>query len=279
MKADWETPQGRAAALEGFAGQGGSRLAIAHMYHQWTDEFPSPTQVAFQSAGRLQLISWSGTDTRSVTSGVYDQLIRARAEAIRDYGHPVLLRWRWEMDRPNLAAKIHSPADYVAAWKHIRAIFAATGTRNAGFVWCPHVQGFVDSKRQGAAYYPGDDQVDWLCADAYSEEGFAGFGEQMDAFMAFARTRPRPVLVGEFGVTGDGTDAQRAAWLREVREYVKRQPQIKGLVYFSEKMARPPHYDTTLAAGSQAAAAWRELATDPHFGAPPPTAGASPPAG
>lgn len=94
------------------------------------------------------------------------------------------------MDRPNLTQSVHSPEDYVAAWKRIRGIFTEVGATNAGFVWCPHVQGFVDEKRNAAAYYPGDDQVDWLCTDVYPGKEFDGFAEQMDTFMAFAAKHP-----------------------------------------------------------------------------------------
>jgi len=268
-KTDWQTPSGRVAALDGFARQTGAELAIAHMFHDWSDDFPGPTQQAFHSMGKLQLISWSGTDTRSIASGVYDPIIRQRAEQVRSFGLPVLLRWRWEMDRPNLAASIHSPGDYVAAWKHIRNIFTEVGATNAAWVWCPHVLGFVEADRNAAAYYPGDDQVDWLCTDVYPGKEFDGFATQMDAFMAFARQHPRPVMLGEFGGTSEGGPGQRAAWLREVREYVKLHPQIKAAVYFAQKQEKPA-YDSTFNDDPEGLAAFKELTADPYFAAPLP---------
>ena len=39
------------------------------------------------------------------------------------------------------------------------------GATNVGWVWCPLATGFTDGRAQ--KYYPGDDQVDWLCADVY----------------------------------------------------------------------------------------------------------------
>jgi hypothetical protein len=265
VKPDWQTPTGRAAALEEFGQQTGAKLTIAHMFHEWQDDFPGPTQQAFQANGKLQMISWAGTDTRSIASGVYDPLIRQRAQEIKDFGSPLLLRWRWEMDRPNLQASVHGPGDYIAAWKHIRAIFTEVGTTNAGFVWCPHVQGFVESDRDAAAYYPGDDQVDWLCTDVYAGREFQGFGEQMDKFMAFAHQHRRPIVIGEFGVTNPGEPGQRGAWLREAHRYAKAHSQIKAMVYFAAKQNKKPVYDTTFAADPEGLAAFRELAHDPLF--------------
>ncbi|MEO3776767.1 glycosyl hydrolase [Micromonospora sp. B11E3] len=270
VKPGWQTPTGRVDALAAFAEQTGGKITLAHMFHEWEDDFPGPTEHAFQASGRLQMISWSGADTRSIRNGVYDQLIRQRAERIKQFGVPLLLRWRWEMDRPNLAQSVHSPEDYVAAWKRIRGIFTEVGATNAAFVWCPHVQGFVDSTRDAAAYYPGDDQVDWLCTDVYPGREFEGFAAQMDTFMAFAAQRPRPVVIGEFGVTTEGAPGQRGAWLREAGEYVKRHPRIKAVVYFAAKQTRKPAYDSTFDADPEGLAAFRELAADPWFAAPPP---------
>lgn len=269
VKPDWQTPEGRVEALAAFAAQTQGNVTLAHMFHEWEDDFPGPTEHAFQAAGKLQMISWSGADTRSIRDGVYDQVIRQRAEKIKQFGVPLLLRWRWEMDRPNLRQSIHSPEDYVAAWKRIRGIFTEVGATNAGFVWCPHVQGFVDSSRDAAAYYPGDDQVDWLCTDVYPGKGFEGFAPQMDKFMAFAAQHPRPIVIGEFGVTYPGSPGQRGAWLREAGAYIKRHPQIKAVVYFAAKQTKPA-YDSTFNDDPDGLAAFRELTADPWFSAPPP---------
>jgi hypothetical protein len=37
--------------------------------------------------------------------------------------------------------------------------------QNAAWVWCPTANGFADG--QAAAFYPGNNEVDWICADAY----------------------------------------------------------------------------------------------------------------
>jgi hypothetical protein len=271
VMANWQTPVGRGEAFDAFEAQVGAQLPIAHMFHEWTDDFPGPTEAELARRSQLLLLSWAGTDTRSITSGSYDGLIRERAKDIKALGTPVLLRFRWEMDRPNLAASVHSPADYIAAWKHTRAIFNEVGVTNAGWVWCPHVQGFIQPERDAAAYYPGDDQVEWLCTDVYDGTEMDGFAAQMNAFMAFAQKHPKPIIIGEFGTVHEGGGARRAAWLREVRTYTKAYPQIKALVYFAEKMNRRPFYDTTLADDPEALKAFTELASDPYFAPPAPS--------
>ncbi|MDZ5446314.1 glycosyl hydrolase [Micromonospora sp. 4G57] len=270
VKPQWHNATGRAAALDEFNRAAGGKLTMAHMFHQWNESFPGATEQAFQAMGKLQMISWQGTDTRSTVSGTYDSLIRQRAEDVKAFGLPVLLRYRWEMDRPNLAASIHSPEDYVAAWKHIRAIFTEVGVTNAGWVWCPHADGFAEDERAAEAYYPGDDQVDWLCADVYPGPEWASFSNRMDHFMAFAQQHPRPVVIGEYGLTQEGRPGQRAEWLREVGPYLKKHPQIKAALYFAAKQTTKPLYDSTFGNDPESAAVFREMATDPYFSPPPP---------
>ncbi|MFI2708547.1 glycoside hydrolase family 26 protein [Micromonospora sp. NPDC018662] len=275
VKPEFHNATGRVAAWDDFNRAAGGQLAIAHMFHEWNEPFPGGTERAFQAQGKLQMISWQGTDTRSTVSGVYDNLIRQRAQDVKAFGVPVLLRYRWEMDRPNLAASMHSPEDYVAAWKHVRAIFTEVGVTNAAWTWCPHADGFAEPERRAADYYPGDDQVDWLCTDVYPSPEWNSFSNRMDHFMAFAKKHPRPVVIGEFGLTQDGRPGQRAEWLREVGPYLKKHPQIKAVIYFAARQTEKPLYDSTFGKDPESAAVFRELATDPYFNPPMPDLSAS----
>ncbi len=128
----------------------GRRLAIVHVYHLWQDPFPSRSDLAFLRQGSTLLLSWSGTDTREIAAGRYDSMIRQRARAIKAVGKQIFLEWRWEMDRPGLQAQIHSPANYIAAWDHIRSIFAQEHVTNVGWVWCPTAHGFAITAPQAS---------------------------------------------------------------------------------------------------------------------------------
>lgn len=247
----------RQQATAEFQQQIGSTLTIVHTFHPWDEAFPSPYDRSVVKSGKLLMISWGGTDTRSIALGRYDDLIRQRAAAIRGLGVPILLRFRWEMDRPNLQASIHSPADYIAAWKHVRKIFTDIGATNAGWVWCPLATGFATGRAQ--PYYPGDDEVDWIGADAYPGPRFLSFAQLMTPVLAFAREHPRPVLVGEFGIKDKVPSGQRAAWLRGMQTYVSQQPQLKALVYFLARKTTQTGggYNYTFASGSDSLAALR----------------------
>jgi hypothetical protein len=230
VQPDKFTDAGRLAAKDQFEASVGRKLDIVHDFHQWADEFPTAFDREIVRGGAIPLISWGGTDTRMIAIGDEDAVIRERARAVKSFGKPLLLRWRWEMERPNLRGEVHGPADFIAAWKRVRAMFARERVTNASFVWCPLAEGFAAGKAQ--AYYPGDDQVDWVCADAYTlTPGREPLGQLLDPFLDWAEKRHKPAIVGEFG-TVPGGKGERARWLAEAGALVAQRPAIKALVYF-----------------------------------------------
>jgi Glycosyl hydrolase family 26 len=252
-------------AVQQLQNQLGRKLAIVHTYLKWQAPFPTPSALTFLSQGSMLLISWAGTDTGQVASGADDGWIRTRARQIKALGKPVFLEWRWEMDRPNLRSQVHSGAEYVAAWDHIRAVFAQVGVQNAAWVWCPTANGFADG--QAAAFYPGNSEVDWICADAYPAYGStASFASTVTAFLGWASHYPKPVMIGEFGVPESDGASQRAQWLRAARQVVQADPQIKALLYFDANPAgQGPQGSYSLAGDAAAMSAFRAIAAQPYF--------------
>ena len=256
--------RGLIGAVTSFEGQLGHRLGVVHVYHPWAAPFPSAADRYFASTGSTLLITWGGTpDTRAIVAGRYDAMIRARAQAIKGLGRPVLLEFRHEMDRPDLQQTVHSPADYIAAWKHIRAIFAAVGADNVGWVWCPTAQGFADGR--APAYYPGDSEVNWVCVDAYSASPRQPLSAVIKPFLDWASRHPKPVLIGEFGVRSDPQGW--ASWLAQVGQLARRDPQIKSLVYFDAD-GRSSHgrpYKFSLSGNPAATSTFAALLAEQYF--------------
>jgi len=218
------------AAMHALQDQAGGRLDIVHSYLRWEVPFPKPDQQAIMDQGSTLLLSWAGTDTRVIASGAEDGWIRRQARAIKATGKPIFLEWRWEMNRPALHSQVHSPADFVAAWDHIRSIFAEQHVRNVAWVWCPTAYGFG---LDGASYYPGNSEVDWLCVDIYPRKGpHIPFAALAQPFLVWASHIRKPIMIGEYGVPRDYGPQPRAAWLRGAARVARMDPQIKALVYF-----------------------------------------------
>lgn len=264
VKPDDFTQTGRVQAVQRFEGLVGRPLDIVHVFHDWDEQFPTESDRTFAESGRTLMVSWSGTDTRVIASGIHDELIRERARDLAELEQPVLLRWRWEMDRPNLRASVWSPQDYIAAWGRIRGIFTEEGVDNVGWVWCPHAQGFAEDGRDAAAFYPGDDQVDWVCADVYAGREYRTFAEAATPFLAWASQRPKPIVIGEFGVQDRGR-GERDVWLREAWTAVRANPQIKAIVYFDAEREGEGGFDLRLDSSPDAVAVFRDMVLSPYF--------------
>ncbi len=89
-------------ALPGIQAALGHPLALVHVYTAWQAPAPIADLVAIDANGSMPILDWGcAPDGAAVASGAEDGLITAYAQALKDFGHPVLLRWCWEM---NLAA-------------------------------------------------------------------------------------------------------------------------------------------------------------------------------
>lgn len=259
--------EARYAAVDARERALGRQLDIVNTYRTWHEDFPKPSDTRFYAGNRYVMLSWNGIDTKEIASGAQDRVIVQRARAIREMGKPLFLRWQWEMERPNIRNKVRSPADYIAAWKHIRKVFAAENVRNAVWVWCPTAKGFGPDR--AGDFYPGDDQVDWVCADAYPglEFAYRDLSDVLGPFLAWASKRPKPIMIGEFGVPRS-YGPRRAEWLRKAADTLRKNARIKAVLYYDsdqEGKGRGVKRAYALDGDPSALAAMRELATARHF--------------
>jgi hypothetical protein len=264
IKPDALTHAGRLEAVDALEKDLGRRLAIVTTYRRFDQLVGTASDQEFLAQGATLMVSWATGDNRSIVDGEHDRLIRQQARAIRAVHRPVLLRMRWEMDRPNLRATMWSGADYIAAWKHVRSIFRQERATNVSWVWCPTAEGFI--RGDAPAFYPGDDQVDWTCVDVYAGNVFQPIGRLMGPFLQWAAQRPKPIVVGEFGVAKVWGSAGRAAWLRDAERTFKANRQIKAVAYFeSDPEGNGPKQQFQLTGDTAAFQAFARLTRDPYF--------------
>jgi hypothetical protein len=224
-----DTTSGFIDAVQSFQAQAGHPLRLVHVYSQWQKPFPDALDQYVVDHGKVLLLTWGGSpDTKAIIAGRDNALIRARAEQLKALRRPILLEFRHEMDRPNLQWTIHGPADYIAAWDHIRKIFTSVGATNVSWVWCPTGYGFQLGRAQ--AFYPGNSEVDWVCADVYSTSPTQSLQAAAAPFLSWARHTGKPIIIGEFGVDGD--PSQWPAWLEGAAQLARSDRQIRAMAYF-----------------------------------------------
>ncbi|HYH48286.1 MAG TPA: glycosyl hydrolase, partial [Acidimicrobiia bacterium] len=247
----------------------GRRLAIDHHFYPWDKEFPTARERVDLRDGRIPMISWNGkTLNLAIGLGQHDELIRTRARAVKALGGKVLIRWMWEMDGRQKAEHTRHPALYVAAWRRIHDTFAEEGATNVQWVWCPNATAFrKQDARNAPAYYPGDDYVDWVCADGYNwapgrkGDRWRSFASIYKDFYEWGIARGKPLMVGEYGAQ-ERNPGEKAQWITDAREALKSQfPGIKAVVYFDANK----DYDWRVTSSPETLAAFRAMANDPWF--------------
>lgn len=261
------------SAVASFEQTIGRKLAINNLYTGWTAQMPFTTAQWDMRHGTIPMISWAPARTDWIADGRYDSMIRARARQLKALHGPVMLRWFWEMGiRKNQRYAI-SPISYVAAWRHIHAIFAEVGATNVRWVWCPNTSDFVHGV--ASAYYPGNSYVDWIGADGYnwapdvSGMQWRSFAQIFEPFYNWGLPTGKPMLIGEYG-TDEGTPGAKALWFRQADHEIKTQfPALRAVVYFNSNSGHVNYLNWRVTSSKSSLAAFKAFAKDPYFEARP----------
>jgi beta-mannanase len=213
-------------------------------------DFDPQQAAAIAARGSTPEISWEPWDsTRPLRSpqsryqlsdiirGAHDSYIERWAREIAAYGQTVLLRFAQEMNGGVYPwadyANGNRAGEFVAAWRHVRAIFDGAGASNVRWVWSPVVGNI------GSEQYPGASLVDVVGLSGFVADksvfgspwrSFAtAFGPSLDALHALAPDKP--LSLAEIAVAQTGGD--KAAWITNMFQQIGRRPYIKAIVWFN----------------------------------------------
>jgi hypothetical protein len=123
-----------------------------------------------------------------------------------------------------------TPAEFVAAWRHIHNVFTRAGATNVIWVWNPN-NIFPVPQVKLKPYYPGDAYVDWAGITGY----FATDGPQtfatlyrptIDEIRHFTR---KPILIAETSVQ---TGPAEVACVSHLLSSVTRHHDVLGFIWF-----------------------------------------------
>ena len=172
-----------------------------------------------------------------VAAGEFDPRIDAFVEGLAALDRPAIVRVGYEF---NGHWNGYRPETYVAAWHRIHGRLRARGLDRVALAWCFAPEG---NDPDFMAYYPGDDAVDWWSLDLFSNDQFDL--RVTSDFMAAARARGFPVLIGESTARYVGTaDADRAwqEWFARYFDFMARHPHVKGFCYIDWDWAGYPQW-------------------------------------
>ena len=257
------------STIEAYRAHTGQGAAVVHWYALWGGwkrDLVADDLDRVAAAGAVPLITWepwagenadpAWTVRRSVLSGRHDAYIESWARGMASHGQPVLLRWAHEMHHhPGYPWAVgingNTDADYLAAWRYVRRIFAAFDTGQVQWVWSPNTLGDAPSGAHETVYrrlYPGDDEVDWVGLDVFNTGPdldwgapyWRSFVEVLAApYVAITRVSSRPVILPEVGCAEKG--GSKAEWTKQALGAAlgARFPRVRGLVWFDVAKEQP----------------------------------------
>jgi beta-mannanase len=262
--------------LAAFQAASGKNLAVVLWYVSWQDAFPAADTDTVYANGSIPLITWepwisdpAGT-LEAIAAGSYEAYVRSFLLAAKDWGKPVFLRFAHEMNGNWYPWDgVHNggtegPERYKRAWKYIYNVKQSVGAGNVYLVWCPNNTSQPgDAWNNLAAYYPGDQYVDWIGMDGYNW-GYSGW-QTFDAlfnsvYSALTALTGKPLMIGEFGSAEQGGD--KAGWISDALQKIRAgYPRIKLFCWFNINKER----DWRTGSSASAEAAWKSSLQNGYF--------------
>ena len=270
--------------IESFEAAIGKHQAIIAFSSYWGEgTFPHAATNIVGRHGSVPLIFWSPWDRPyledkgpdkfrldAILAGKWDAYIDLWADAVRDFGAPVLVSFCNEMNgnwfpwsgvfygasdpvpgaSPPVAA---GPEFFKKAYRYVVDRVRARGATNV--LWIFHVNNFPEPFAPWNAisnYYPGPGYADWLGISVYGQQfpskdprDWKDFdGMSRAAYDELCRLDPvKPIMITEWGVGefpkhGDrpGGGGDKAQWLQEAFNTMRLDyPRVRAAVYWNER--------------------------------------------
>jgi hypothetical protein len=271
------TPSSTPAEVTALEGEIGRKLAIVNHFYTYKQAVGTQGEVQDLAGGRIPMITWGATDSVRIRNGLEDTWIKQQATRIKNLGGRVFLRYYHEPDGDYRKAMIHTPADYIAAWKHARTLFTQMGATNVVWVYCTTTYSFrVKTAVPPQNYYPGDAYVDWIAGDGYNfapvKTGakWNSFSTVFGKWYAWAAARPKPLMAAEYGVLEDPSiPLRKANWYTDMRTVVPTSfPLLQAVIAWStENVKDGKTLNWNVDSSANSLSAWSGMANDPYFSA------------
>lgn len=177
---------------------------IVMYYSGWTEGFSvSYAQTAFEHGATLEVdLDPTNITLASIADGSQDGFLTSYAEAVRSFGHPVIISFGHEMNGTwySWGYTQAKPANYVRAWRQVVDVFRQVGADNVTWLWTVNAVAVGESPTL-APWWPGANYVTWVGVDAYYYNAGATFADVFDpTLQAVRQITKKPVLVAETAI-------------------------------------------------------------------------------
>ncbi len=269
----------------------GREVDLVRRFAVWNDAFPtSDDRALLESRGMILSViarengaklSWAEIAAAQPGDDFYNDMV-AWANKIRPYQSQIWLAFHHE---PEASANLANgnATQFKAAWQRFMTIMAEQGLDELlGRVWIMTDYSFqlpVAERRHAAHWYPGDEWVEAIAADAYNwydcrsdaPIGWLPLRSIAEPVRDFGAAHPdEQLMLTEIGSVEDSQDPSRkASWFAEAQSLFKEPSYSQFTVvsafdrYHDEGVF---DCDWRITTSAQATAAFRALASDPFYG-------------
>ncbi len=279
-------------AVQRLEGAIGRQLGAVRVYDLWDQPFPDSYNLWLRDTGRPMFLSvkpmrtdgtrilWRDIAQAQPGSALHGEIV-AWARRVRDFGAPLSFTFHHE---PEAAANLdHGTADdFIAAWRTVVDVFRQEGVTNASYVWIMTDYSFwVKDRREARLWYPGDEYVDAIGADAYNWHNcrtgvtspWKSLAQIIEPLRQFGLLHPSERLVlPEWGTVEDpAVPGRKAQWFADAQALFKSPgwEQFDAVLYFDKAAACRWLVDTS----ATSLTAFSAMGGDGFYG------GGAPPAG
>ena len=211
------------------------RPDLVMYYSSWLESFQASFAATAYEHGATPVVQLnpSNVSLAAIAAGKYDDYLKAYAQAVLAYGHPVVLSFGHEMNGSwySWGYNRTSPATFVAAWRHIVTLFREQGATKDTWLWTVNhivTDGGIPSPRP---WWPGSSYVTWVGIDGYYSSPSMTFDSLFGPTITAVRelTNNDPILIAETAATPAAIQPAKIADLFEgIRNY-----QLLGFVWFA----------------------------------------------
>jgi hypothetical protein len=259
-------------ALDGYVAATGRDVAWVYFDHEWmfSRAFPEATASWIRERGSVPFVRLMLRSQKEplfvdpvftldrVNAGEFDADLAAWADAARRFGTPLVVEYGTEVngDWNPWSAYYNggldvAPAKFRQAYRRIVELMRGRGATNVTFALHYNAENWPGTDRRNvpAAYYPGDDVVDWIGISAYGSERSnddrcPSFRSLVDASLEQIRavTTAKPLFVFEFGATNNNPRCPAAPWVEAALSDMLggRWPELRGFAWWQQKVVLDP---------------------------------------
>lgn len=262
LRVDGQYVNNSASLLDTYARQVGSMPAIVNVGSDWATypNFDPAVMNNIRARGAMPMYSWLPENydmpnyepqpvysLANIINGHFDSYIWQFALAAKAWDHPFFLRFAHEMNGnwyPWGTGKgnpdHNTPAQYIAAWRHVHDIFKLAGATNVLWVWCVNTD--FPGSTPISQDYPGNAYVDWVALDGFNWGDTPGHHWESMAqvfgpiYSEVTKLTNKPLMIAETGSAETG--GNKASWITKgfFSDLPQKLPLVRAVMWFNEDL-------------------------------------------